>query len=504
MKKEMVEPKARLPTYPNRDQTLYSSCWRRKMKETRQQDKVLKDKMVLQCSRHLRVEDWASVGSALISPHQRCLHSVASNLSETSNRFSDSLILMHIETLNNSSIGKIREIENFDSFKANDLNVNVSSDGLKGLLLIGGVRGRVGDQELQDIKSRVGCINLSPTPILSDPSWTQRHPDRKKMTLPIFILLESATGIMSFRSKRTRPVARGNETTRGTNAEHTILEENVQTNPIHGRNPTQFTTASNIPLSSQNQRLPNSSNETQRQSRCLEDDEEDADDLRNGETCSQHSQIPDWNDTIEFDEQEKVRGGHVLVWLAGDIAKNGDLCPIDEKNRHKVDKQKFVLPPNEIVNKKVLRRVGKAWRNHRYLLKKQYKVLGKTRQDVKDKVPDHVIKDQWINLQLSNQGREACASQDHYHTTGSKSFAMKRDELEKETGRKFGLLEVYIASHKRKDGSFKEDSASKDFVDIVEALIAEHMTDSASAKDVEDEVFHELMYRSQSEQDKKY
>ncbi|KAJ8441931.1 hypothetical protein Cgig2_020076 [Carnegiea gigantea] len=232
----------------------------------------------------------------------------------------------------------------------------------------------------------------------------------------------------------------------GTNAEHTIVEENVQTNPVRGRSQAQFTAASNIPLSS----LPNSSNETQRQSRCLEDDEEDDDDdLRNGETHSQHSQIPDWNETIEFDEQEKVQ---IRV-------KNGDLCPIGEKNWHKVDKvykadiialvrQKFVLPPNEIVNKKLMRCVGKAWRNHRYLLKKQYKVPGKTKQNVKDKVPDHVIRDQWINL-VNYWFFDECQ-------------------------------------------------------DTAKALIAEHMTDGASAKDVEDEVFHELIYDSQSDQDKKY
>lgn len=39
-------------------------------------------------------------------------------------------------------------------------------------------------------------------------------------------------------------------------------------------------------------------------------------------------------------------------------------------------------------------------------------------------------------------------------------------------------------------GSFKEDSASKGFVDTTEDLIAEHMTDDGlSAKDVEDEVY---------------
>ena len=35
-------------------------------------------------------------------------------------------------------------------------------------------------------------------------------------------------------------------------------------------------------------------------------------------------------------------------------------------------------------------------------------------------------------------------------------------------------------------------------------MIAERTIDSASAKAVEDEVFHELLYRSQSEQDKKH
>ena len=68
------------------------------------------------------------------------------------------LIVMHIETLNDSSIEKMRETENFDSSEANDLNVNVLSDGLKGPPLIGGVWGRVGNQELQDIKSRVGIL----------------------------------------------------------------------------------------------------------------------------------------------------------------------------------------------------------------------------------------------------------------------------------------------------------------------------------------------------------
>lgn len=37
-------------------------------------------------------------------------------------------------------------------------------------------------------------------------------------------------------------------------------------------------------------------------------------------------------------DQPVRRGGHVLVKFLGDVAKNGELCPIGEVNWHKVDK----------------------------------------------------------------------------------------------------------------------------------------------------------------------
>ncbi|KAJ8440399.1 hypothetical protein Cgig2_019388 [Carnegiea gigantea] len=126
-------------------------------------------------------------------------------------------------------------------------------------------------------------------------------------------------------------------------------------------------------------------------------------------------------------------------------------------------KEKFVLRVNEVIDKKLLRYVGKAWRNHRYQLKRDHKKLGKTKQDVKDTRPGNLARDQWIKLvnywfskrceKLSNQGKEARASQEHYHTTGNESFVMKRDEFQ-----------------------------------TAETLIAERTTDNSSAKDVEDEL----------------
>ena len=36
--------------------------------------------------------------------------------------------------------------------------------------------------------------------------------------------------------------------------------------------------------------------------------------------------------------QPIIKGGYVLVWFIGDIARNGDVCPIDEVYTHKIDK----------------------------------------------------------------------------------------------------------------------------------------------------------------------
>lgn len=171
---------------------------------------------------------------------------------------------------------------------------------------------------------------------------------------------------MSFHSKRTRADARRNETTQETNLGHTIIEENVHTNTNRVTN-----SPNDEQVSAQKQRI-SSSNWSGRQSGTIEDDEN----IQNRE----HSEIPDWSDTIRFDEQEKLqirdkdgnskvrggtilpsnvwslppgdiivvpfnnfyqplrKGGHILVWFLGDIAKHGDLCPIGELNWHRVDK----------------------------------------------------------------------------------------------------------------------------------------------------------------------
>ncbi|XP_021734246.1 uncharacterized protein LOC110700988 isoform X2 [Chenopodium quinoa] len=62
------------------------------------------------------------------------------------------------ETINDSSKEMMREIQNSDFCKSDNSNSIATSDGIKGLLLIGGDWQKVGYQELQDIKSRISIL----------------------------------------------------------------------------------------------------------------------------------------------------------------------------------------------------------------------------------------------------------------------------------------------------------------------------------------------------------
>lgn len=220
-------------------------------------------------------------------------------------------------------------------------------------------------------------------------------------------------------------------------------------------------------------------------------------------------------------DQPVKKGGHVLVKFLGDVARTGELCPIGEVNWHKVDKsykvniialvrEKFVLPNREEIDKAILKHVGKTWRSYRHGLKVQYKKPDKTQEQVASVVPKGVVPSQWIKLVqywfsdksefLSTKGREARAALSHIHTSGSKSFAQKRDEFEKAHGREPGAIEWFVQTHRRKDGTYVE-TTSKEFLDAAATMIAQRAPSSSSKSvAVENQVFNELMYSDDERQ----
>ncbi|XP_021776499.1 uncharacterized protein LOC110740317 [Chenopodium quinoa] len=297
------------------------------------------------------------------------------------------------------------------------------------------------------------------------------------------------------------------------------------------------------------------------QSFCVQEDDDEL--FQQGLSQGRHPKPAKWSDDIEFDEMEEIemrdlegrrgkkggrilprhvwslqpgvrfvvpvnafdqpvrKGGYVLVKFLGDVARNGELCPIGEVNWHKVDKnckvniinlirEKFVLPDRDEIDKSILKHVGKKWRAYRHELKVQFKKPDRAQELVASIVPKGVNSTQWFKLVqywfsekcqfLSAKGKEARALQSHLHTTGGKSFARKRDEFEKTHGREPGALEWFAQTHLRKDGTYVEDS-SKEFLDAAAALVAKRGSTSSPAERIaiENQVFNELMYSDDDE-----
>ncbi|CAO2837401.1 unnamed protein product [Amaranthus hypochondriacus] len=63
-----------------------------------------------------------------------------------------------VDALNDSSIKRMRKMQSSDFSEPNNSAAITTSDGLKGMLLIGGIWQKVGNQELQDMKSQISIL----------------------------------------------------------------------------------------------------------------------------------------------------------------------------------------------------------------------------------------------------------------------------------------------------------------------------------------------------------
>ncbi|XP_074297998.1 uncharacterized protein LOC141628798 [Silene latifolia] len=190
----------------------------------------------------------------------------------------------------------------------------------------------------------------------------------------------------------------------------------------------------------------------------------------------------------EFHQPLKM-GGHILVKFIGDMARKERFCPIGETNWHRVPeifkveiiksiRDHFVIPDGDGYDKGILKRVGNSVRQYRHDLKKTlFKPTKKTKQEIYQTKPGGVPLDSWIHLvdywysdkgkKFSEYGKEARASQNHVHTTGSISYANIRAEFEEKNKREPTELEVFKQTHKRKDGSSVKDTITEEFVVLI-------------------------------------
>ncbi|XP_039135710.1 uncharacterized protein LOC120273131 [Dioscorea cayenensis subsp. rotundata] len=153
------------------------------------------------------------------------------------------------------------------------------------------------------------------------------------------------------------------------------------------------------------------------------------------------------------------------------LARSGQQIGLQYESWHKVPKTlkdellKFIELQFslEISREYVLKSLGKKWRDYKHDLKTKHFRREQGLQANKDKHPSGTIRWQWeqlIDFWYSRKGEDskklgiASRKQQKYtHTSGSKSFARKEKEMETSSGRKVGRLELFRATHTKKDGS---------------------------------------------------
>ncbi|XP_039138070.1 uncharacterized protein LOC120275522 isoform X3 [Dioscorea cayenensis subsp. rotundata] len=163
--------------------------------------------------------------------------------------------------------------------------------------------------------------------------------------------------------------------------------------------------------------------------------------------------------------------GQLLAGFLGMLARCGQRVGLHYENWHKVPKilkeellkfveLRFIL---EISREFVLKSLGKKWRDYKHDLKKRYFKREVGPQANKDNHPDGTIRWQWeelVDFWYSRKWEDAekighaCRMQQKYtHTSGSKSFASQKKEMELSRGEKISRFEFFKATHTKKDGS---------------------------------------------------
>ncbi|RYR05011.1 hypothetical protein Ahy_B06g084839 [Arachis hypogaea] len=116
------------------------------------------------------------------------------------------------------------------------------------------------------------------------------------------------------------------------------------------------------------------------------------------------------------------------------------------------------------IKRDILKRIGKNWKDTRHhLFHRCYKQI-RTYEENLQHHPKGIDKNDWkrfVDYRLNEETQKKCkqntlnrSKQLYTHTGGSKKLARKKDEVEREQGRPVGRGELFIMTHKKKDGSY--------------------------------------------------
>ncbi|XP_028199378.1 uncharacterized protein LOC114383853 [Glycine soja] len=132
--------------------------------------------------------------------------------------------------------------------------------------------------------------------------------------------------------------------------------------------------------------------------------------------------------------------------------------------------------------------MGRKWAANRQSLWNEFNDPTKTRDEIIKNVPIGIDKDQWARfvhyrhkpstLELCRRNKEIQSKQVIPHTGGSKANPRRRNELLLETGKLPSRGQLYIETHKRKDGSFVNEVA-KTIAEQIEVVLTQSIVDES-------------------------
>lgn len=96
---------------------------------------------------------------------------------------------------------------------------------------------------------------------------------------------------------------------------------------------------------------------------------------------------------------------------------------------------------------------------------------------------------------MSQLGKAARAAQNQVHTLVTTSYANIRADYEDEHGEEMSLIELWEATHKRKDGTYLEGTDTSDFLEDAKAKVdsLKLCNPTMPRVDVENEAFQAVM-----------
>ncbi|PPS08085.1 hypothetical protein GOBAR_AA12559 [Gossypium barbadense] len=161
----------------------------------------------------------------------------------------------------------------------------------------------------------------------------------------------------------------------------------------------------------------------------------------------------------------------LLAGYLGIIAQNANMLPINYESWHNMPdsnknqalsniKERFALEVSDAYIKKAL---GKKWRDHKSILKKEYFKKPISLEEKLQNVPPGMLRYQWENaIRFWNSkkgedrervGTSSRQKQKFTHTAGSRSFTCVAQAAEASSGQKVGRLQLFDITHRKKDGT---------------------------------------------------